>query len=224
MKGVTIIGAFFATFAVAATVVVWPHLVQTSPSMARKAKAPMPVQVAQAKYVDLTEVVGATGQVQPIALVNITVKTPERVETLARVEKVLVDIGTRVSPGQPLIQLERGQLHAALTTAQAAMEQKTGDLERSQEHFRRIKTIYEQGLLAKIDLEKAQAAIEQAKTEYAKSKEELLRARKDLQNATIVSPVLGIVMERLINPAKRHNPIRSSSPLDGSTKSSSRRR
>jgi membrane fusion protein, multidrug efflux system len=42
----------------------------------------------------------------------------------------------------------------------------------------------------------------EANTKFQTAKERRLQAKKDLQNATMTSPVLGIVMERLINPGE----------------------
>jgi RND family efflux transporter MFP subunit len=144
--------------------------------------------------------------VQPIALVNITAKTPTRTETSARIEKVAVDLGDVVSPGQMLIQFDRHLLNAALAAAHTAVNQATEDVERTDLYLQRIKAIYEQGLLPKIELEKAQAALAEANTKHSKAKEQLMQAKKDLQDAIITSPVLGVIIERQINPGETLNP------------------
>jgi membrane fusion protein, multidrug efflux system len=178
------------------------HLIKTNPTIARKVNGPMPVQVAAAEARDLTEIVGANGQVQPITLVNITAESPAHVDASPRVAKVAVDLGDLVSPGQKLLQFAPDLLNAALIAAQTAVEQAAGELADSRLQVQRIKAIYDQGLLAKVELEKAQLAMAEAKTKFQTAKERLLQAKKDLQNATMTSPVLGIVMERLINPGE----------------------
>jgi len=76
---------------------------------------------------------------------------------------------------------EQGLFGATLATVQSALEQATGDLARSELYYERIKAIYEQKLLPKIELEKAQAAVEEAKARQKQAEEKLLRAKKDLQ-------------------------------------------
>jgi multidrug efflux pump subunit AcrA (membrane-fusion protein) len=76
---------------------------------------------------------------------------------------------------------EPGLFGAAMATVQSAVEQATRDLERSELYYQRIKTIYEQGLLPKLELEKAQAAIDEAKARQKQAEEKLIRAKKDLQ-------------------------------------------
>jgi HlyD family secretion protein len=241
------------------------HLAKTSPSFSRKINGPIPVQVVQAKKNTLTEIIGATGEVRPISLVNLTFKVP------ARVEKVTVDIGDTVAQGQVLLEFDRelqaaalgtaksslayaaselkrarknfqrfktiyqqGLSKATLESAQSALAHAAGEVERSRQHVQRIKAIYEQKLLPKAELEKAESALEAAKARYQEAREKLLRtqrdlraevdkaeatleaakvlhqeareklvqARKELQNTSVVSPVSGVIMERLINPGE----------------------
>jgi multidrug efflux pump subunit AcrA (membrane-fusion protein) len=75
---------------------------------------------------------------------------------------------------------EQGLFGAAMATVQSALEQATSDLKRSEVYYERIKAIYEQRLLPRIELEKAQAAIEEAKARQKQAEEKLLRAKKDL--------------------------------------------
>jgi len=75
---------------------------------------------------------------------------------------------------------EQGLFGAAMATVQSALEQATSDLKRSEVYYERIKAIYEQRLLPRIELEKAQAAVEEAKARQKQAEEKLLRAKKDL--------------------------------------------
>jgi HlyD family secretion protein len=76
---------------------------------------------------------------------------------------------------------EQGLFGAAMATVQSALKQASSDLERSQVHYGRVKTIYAQGLLPKLELEKAQAAVEEARARQKQAEEKLLRAKKDLE-------------------------------------------
>lgn len=174
-------------------VLVVKHLIKTNPAIARKVNESMPVQVVAAKQTDITEIIGATGEVQPIALVNLTAKMS------VRIEKVRVDIGDMVKPGQELMRFDHDLLKAALTTARSKMSQADGELDKANQYFKRVKAVYDQGLLPKIELEEAQVALDKAWADYRKAEEMLLQEKKDLQNGSITSPVLGIIMEKLIN-------------------------
>jgi RND family efflux transporter MFP subunit len=188
-----LIGFLLLGFMTPATYVVGNHLLQTTPTVARVIGTPLPVRVAEAKQTKLTEIIGATGDVEPIAFVYLTAPLSVRVEKLA------VDVGDVVSPGQVLLQFDQELVKAALTAAQSAMEQAAGDRGRAALYLQRITAIYSQGLLPKLEVEKAQAALDAANTKYSEAQEKLVQARKDLQHASVTSTVAGIVMDRWIN-------------------------
>jgi RND family efflux transporter MFP subunit len=238
------------------------HMLRTSPTLAKKFDAPLPVQVVEAKLTDLTEIVGATGAVQPLALIKLTTKMA------GRIEKIAVDLGDLTTTGQLLIQLDRAVPTAVLRASQSAVEQTAAELSRTTQQLRRVKGFYEQGLSnallrtahsavetaqseldravqylqriqaiheqgllprfevekaqAKVDeaqlrynestekllqvqkdlqseVEKAQAKVDEAKFQYSDAEKKLVQAKEDLQHTTLVSPVPGIIMERLIN-------------------------
>jgi membrane fusion protein, multidrug efflux system len=195
-----LIGLLLGGFMTPATYVVGNHLLHTSSSVARKLGTPIPVRVAVAQHTKLTETLGATGEIQPVAVVDLTATMS------ARVEKVTADLGNLVAPKQTLLRFDRELVNATLTTAEALMAQTAADRQRAALHVQRITAVYQQGLLPKIDVEKAQAALEEANTNLRQAQEKLLQARKDLQQTTLTSPVSGIVMERLINPGETTRP------------------
>jgi HlyD family secretion protein len=212
MKLAFFIGPLALGFVVTSAVVVGRQLTLTSPTVARTIGSPLPVRVVEAKQANLTESIGANGDVQPIALVNLTARLA------VRVEKIPVDLGDVVTPRQVLMRFDRALPKAAVAAAQAAMEQAASARGRALQQFRRVKTIYEQGLsnailataqsaldqaagdvvraedncrrikaiveqqlLPKVDLEKAQAVVEETRARYKQAEEKLWRARKDLQ-------------------------------------------
>ncbi len=89
-----------------------------------------------------------------------------------RIDKIYVEIGSRVSKGQLLVQMDRTQLKQAVT-----------QYENAKSTFRRIDTLYQLGSIS-------EQQYEQAKTQYelAKSNVEFLR-----ENTTLVSPINGII-------------------------------
>src|SRR6266511_2787900 len=68
-----------------------------------------------------------------------------------------------------------------LASAQSTLDQATADLARAEQYFQRIEAIYKQELLPKIELEKAQATVDETKARYKLEEENLLLAKKDLQ-------------------------------------------
>jgi RND family efflux transporter MFP subunit len=195
-----LLGCLLMGFMTPATYVVGNHLLQTSSTVARKLGAPLPVRVAVAQQTKLTETLGAAGEVQPIATVELTATMS------ARVAKVTVDLGDLVTPKRPLLHFDRDLVNAALTTAKKALDQAAADRQRAVLYRQRIAAVYQQGLLPKLEVEKAQAALDEAITQYHRAQEKLLHAKKDLHHATLTSPIAGVVMERQINPGETPRP------------------
>jgi RND family efflux transporter MFP subunit len=195
-----LVGFLLVGFLTPATYVVGNHLLQTSSTVARKLGTPLPVRVAVAQHTTLTETLGAIGEVQPIAVVDLTAMLS------ARVAKVSVDLGDLVSPKRSLLQFDADLVHAGLRTAQSSLDQAIADRQRAALQLQRLTVVYHQGLLSKVDLEKAQATMDEATTRYRRAQETLLQAKKDRQHATLTSPVTGVVMERLINPGETPRP------------------
>ena len=150
-----LIGFLVLGFLGPATYVVGNHLRHTSATVARKLGTPLPVRVAVAKQANLTQTIGASGEVQPMANLDLTAAMS------ARVDKVTVDLGDLVAPKQELLRFDRELLQAALTASQSALDQAIGDQQRAAQYLRRIAAIYHQALLPKIDVEKAQAAVDE---------------------------------------------------------------
>lgn len=179
MRNIKFLFAIICAGVGASLALVVPHLLRTSPTIARRAHVPLPVQVAPAQQVDLKETIGANGSVQPIALVKLTARLG------ARVEKIVADLGDVVAPGQPLVHFDQTIPTAMLETARAARDRAALDVRLTMQRFQRYKTIYEQGLTAVV-LSAVRAAKEQA--------------AGDLQRATLQGERIKALYEQQLVP------------------------
>ena len=89
-----------------------------------------------------------------------------------RIKKINVDVGSRVTRGKVLVEMDETQLSTAIT-----------QLESAQDSYQRLKTLYEQGSMA-------EQQYEQVKTQFelAQKNVEFLQ-----DNTTLKSPINGIV-------------------------------
>lgn len=113
-----------------------------------------------------------------------TVARPGGIATLAapapaRVARVYVSPGDRVSRGQPLVAFERAPFEAAHSQAAAAART-------AREAFARASRLLEQGIAPRRDVEQTRAAL-------AAAEAALVVARRSLDLATLRAPISGVV-------------------------------
>jgi RND family efflux transporter MFP subunit len=166
------------------------HLVLTSQQVPRKVllnsqkpppKVALPprVQTVIAKVQPFDEVIGASGRIEPSALVNVTSAV------VAKVLRVPVDRGSVVHPGDPLVELDPRLYEANLASARASYAH-------AHQQLARMQTLAHENFAALADVETAQVADAQAY--YA-----LVSAEIDLDNTTVRSTVTAVVTSCRVN-------------------------
>ena len=99
--------------------------------------------------------------------------------TATRVSRVYVTEGTRVSRGQPLVELDRSAIDAAAQAAESA-------LTAAQHGYERAERLNREGVAPRKD-------VEQAAAEVAKARADAVAARRSAQLAVLRSPIAGTV-------------------------------
>lgn len=129
-----------------------------------------------------------------------------------RVGRILADVGQSVATGQVLAQLaspEFGAAQADTTRAQA-------DARLAQQALQRQRELFEAGVIARKDLEQAEAEAARAQAEAARA-----QARTSLygsasgvnQQLNLRAEIAGTVVERNINPGQELRPDNTNTPL-----------
>lgn len=138
----------------------------------------LPVAASEARPRDLARVVTVSGPVEPIRLVA--------VHSLAAgtIERVLVEEGARVRPGQLLAQLDDREVGAQHARARAV-------LERAEAEFQRAEQLRARELNSVADLDAARAAFHTARADA-----ELWRTRLDFTRVT--APIAGVVTAKRV--------------------------
>jgi len=129
-----------------------------------------------------------------------------------RVGSILADVGQNVAAGQVLAQLaspEFGAAQADTTRAQA-------DARLAQQVLQRQRELFEAGVIARKDLEQAEAeaARTQAETARAQARTSLYGSASAVnQQLGLRTEIAGTVVERNINPGQELRPDNTASPL-----------
>ncbi|MCS6781043.1 MAG: efflux RND transporter periplasmic adaptor subunit, partial [Geminicoccaceae bacterium] len=158
----------------------------------------------------LTVIVTATGTVQPRRVVEVSS------ELSGIVREVLVDFNSRVRKGQVLARLDTARLEAAVASAmarreatrarvieaEATLSEKARDLERKRELVARRVAPPSELDLAEAAHNRAVAARASAKADVAVAEAELRLAEINLEKASILSPIDGVVLQRNVDPGQ----------------------
>jgi len=162
------------------------------------------VAAVKVAAIDLESTLQISGSVTPQTRVAILSKLPG---TLAR---VTVDIGDRVRVGQVVAELDAREIEAQVDAAAAAVNVAEAGLEAAEaalanatlEH-ERARNLFERGAIPRQRLDAAETARraaaaqrDLAKATLAQAEASLRRAREVRRDATLASPIDGVVVER----------------------------
>ena len=140
----------------------------------------------------ITNTVTATGTIEAIT----TVEVGTQVSGI--IEHVYVDFNDNVSQGQVLARLDETSLKAQLEQSQASVDQAQAQFNFHEATYKRLKPLYEKNLIAQTDFDQAVYNYENSKAALSNAKSALTRAKVNLEYATVLSPIDGVVLNRSV--------------------------
>jgi len=143
-----------------------------------------------AKKANVTTMVTATGTIEPINQVDVGTQVS------GVVEKVYVDYNTVVKEGQLIAELDKTNLQASLTQAQAAYDNAVSQRDYTKTIYDRQKTLYDNQVISKSDFDDANYNYQTAKGTVTQRYSDLQSARTNLGYANIYSPIDGVVLSK----------------------------
>jgi HlyD family secretion protein len=146
-----------------------------------------------AKKGDVTTLVTATGTIEPITQVDVGTQVS------GVVEKIYVDYNSIVKEGQLIAELDKTNLRAALTQAQASYDNALSQKQYTETIYNRQKTLFDNQVISKSDFDDANYDYQTAKGTVRQRLSELQTARTNLEYANIYSPIDGVVLSREID-------------------------
>jgi HlyD family secretion protein len=169
------------------------------------------VQTEKVKRMTITQVVEATGKIQPQTQVKINA------EVSGEIVDIPVKEGDRVKRGQLLVRIkpdtysaDRDQAAATVTRAKSYLEQRESDFKKVDNDYKRAKDLFGKKLISDADYEasrnayeNAKASIDGAKSDVANSMATLARAKENLNKTSIYSPIEGVVSQLISKAGER---------------------
>jgi HlyD family secretion protein len=139
---------------------------------------------------DISITVTATGSLEAVTTVQVGSQISGTIKALH------ADFNDIVKKGQLLAQIDPEFLNAQVVAAQAELDKAAASAKLKKREYERAQTLYKADLISESDLEIAQTNYELAEAELKSSKANLDRLKTNLNYATIVSPIDGVVISR----------------------------
>jgi HlyD family secretion protein len=156
------------------------------------AEAPQ-YQTALVARGDLTQIVTASGQVNPV--LNIQVGS----QISGNIAKLFADFNSLVKSNQIVAQLDPAIFLAAVHQGEGDLANAKASLELQRVEEKRSKTLFDSKLVSNSDYDTAVASLHQAEAQVSIKQAALERAQLDLDHCTIYAPVDGIVISRNVD-------------------------
>jgi HlyD family secretion protein len=112
------------------------------------------------------------------------------------VEQIHVDFNSRVTRGQVLARIDPSTFLAALRSAEAELAAAEATHDLALLHWQRVQELRAAQIVAASEADQAQTQLRQADAQLSVRRQNLERARRELERCTILSPTDGIVISR----------------------------
>jgi len=141
----------------------------------------------------ISQVVAATGTLQPTAQVNVGTQVS------GTVARVFTDFNQPVKAGQVLAEMDPALFRSAVKQAEATVASASAQLSLAASNEERNRSLVQQQFIAKQALEAATQQREAAQAALQVARAQLERAQTDLANSVIRAPVDGVVIDRKVD-------------------------
>jgi len=142
---------------------------------------------------DLTQVITASGQLNPVVKVDISSQIS------GNIQKLFADFNSPVKEGQVLATLEPATYDANLLAAEGNLASARANLELAQLGERRARSLRKDSLNSQAEYDMALAELHKAESSVKINDASLKKAQVDLARCTIRSPIDGLVITRNVN-------------------------
>lgn len=140
----------------------------------------------------ISNTVTATGTVEPVTEVEVGTQVS------GIIDKLYADYNDVVKAGQLIAEMDKVNLKAELASSQAQLASSRNEYEYQQKNFARSKVLFEKKLISDSDYETATYNHDKAKAAYDQAQASIIKVRRNLEYATITSPIDGVIINRAV--------------------------
>ena len=163
---------------------------------ASRAAAPTSYRLVEITKGDLSSIVAATGNLQPVT----TVQVGTQVSGI--IEQVLVDFNDHVKAGQVIARIDKTLLISSVASSRAQLERIDAEQRLAEAEYQRLSELHDQEMISDSEFNTAQYNLDASRAGVKSARVDLERAERNLGYATITSPIDGIVVQRSIDPGQ----------------------
>jgi HlyD family secretion protein len=147
------------------------------------------VQTEKIQRRTITQIVSATGKIQPVIKVKINAEVSGELIGLP------VREGQRVDKGQLLVRIKPDAYQASVDQAQAQMSMSEANLRKSEADFKRAQELYTKKLISDAELELSKASYESSRASRDQASASLRQAKETFSKSVIYAPMDGVVSQ-----------------------------
>ena len=133
-----------------------------------------------------------TGTVEPVTEVEVGTQVS------GIIDKLYADYNDVVKAGQLIAEMDKVNLKAELASAEAQLASSKSEFEYQQKNYARNKILFEKKLISDSDYETSTYNYEKAKAAYEQNQAAMVKVNRNLEYATITSPIDGVVINRAV--------------------------
>ena len=158
----------------------------------KTSKGGIRLETAKVGRSSISNTVTATGTVEPVTEVEVGTQVS------GIIDKLYADYNDVVKAGQLIAEMDKVNLKAELASAEAQLASSKSEYEYQQKNYARNKILFEKKLISDSDYETSTYNYEKAKAAYEQNQAAMVKVNRNLEYATITSPIDGVVINRAV--------------------------
>ena len=155
-------------------------------------KSTVSLETAQVQRIDISSYVTATGTVEPVTKVEVGTQVS------GIISKLYVDYNDVVKAGQVIAEMDKVNLQAELSAANAQLATAKTEYEYQEKEYNRMKTLHDKELVSDSEFDQAQYQYQSARNAYSQTQASYTKVKRNLSYATIASPIDGVVISKAV--------------------------